>query len=35
MIGGHPSRGINGTRVNAPTMTATLNIAGASDGMKK
>jgi hypothetical protein len=34
MIGGKPSAGIIGTRTNAPTIVATLNIAGASAGTK-
>ena len=34
MIGGSPSRGISGTSANAPTIVATLNIAGDSAGRK-
>ena len=34
MIGGSPSDGIIGTRTNAPTIVATLNIAGDSAGTK-
>ncbi len=34
-IGGQPSRGINGTRVNAERIVAMLNITGESAGMKK